>query len=142
MDQTTETGRPFEAGTNGKSAGALMKEVTEDISTLVRKEIELGKQELGTAVAAKAKGAVIFAIVAVLGFFALIFLLLAIRDGLDTAMATWLADIVTAGILLLIGIGAALFAKKKLSTPISAEMTKQTLKDDVAFAKSIGRKNP
>ncbi len=123
-----------------KSAGQLMKEVTEDLSTLVRKEIELAKQEVGQSVAAKLKGAAILGIVAVLGFFALIFLLLALRDGLDEFLWTWLADLATAGILLLIGIVGALIAKKKLATPVSTELTKANLKEDVDLVKSLGRK--
>jgi uncharacterized membrane protein YqjE len=122
---------------DGKSAGQLMKEVTEDLSTLVRKEIELAKQELGAAVAAKVKGALVLAIVAVLGFFALIFVLLAVRDGLDTFMWTWVADLVTAALLLALGAGGALFAKRKLATPISAEMTQRSLKEDVDLARSV-----
>jgi hypothetical protein len=117
-----------------------MKEVTEDLSTLVRKEIELAKQELGASFAAKGKGAVAILIVATLGFFALIFGLLAIRDGFDEFMWTWVADLATAGVLLLIGLLGALFAKRKLSTPIKADLTKQTIKDDVEFAKSLGRR--
>lgn len=123
-----------------KSAGQLMKEVTEDISTLFRKEIELAKQEIGQSVSEKVKGAVIIAVAGVLGFFALIFLLLAIRDGFATFLWTWVADIATAGVLLLIGAAGAFFAKKKLTTPISADMTKQTIKEDVELVKTLGRR--
>ena len=123
-----------------KSAGQLFKEVTEDISTLVHKEIELAKQELGATVSAKVKGAAIFAIVGVLGFFALIFLLFAIRDGFDTFLYTWLADILTAVVLLIIGGVAAVFAKKKLATPVSTELTKKNIKEDVDLMKSLGRR--
>lgn len=123
-----------------KSAGQLLKEVTEDMSTLVRKEIELAKQELGASVAAKVKGAAILVIVGVLGFFALIFLLFAIRDGFDTFLHTWLADILTAVVLLIIGGVAAVFAKKKLATPVSTELTKKNIKEDVDLMKSLGRR--
>jgi uncharacterized membrane protein YqjE len=123
----------------GRSAGQLIKEVTEDLSTLVRKEIELAKQELGAAIGTKVTGIVIIAIAATLGFFALIFLLLAVRDGLDEVLWTWAADLVTAGILLFIGLIGALVARRKLTAPIKADMTKQTIKDDVEFAKSLGR---
>lgn len=116
-----------------------MKEVTEDLSTLFRKEIELAKQEVGKSVADKVKGAVIIAIAGTLGFFALIFMLLAIRDAFTNIVATWLADIITAGILLVIGVLGALVAKSKLTSPISADMTKQTIKDDVRMVKSLGR---
>lgn len=128
-----------EPGAGGKSAGQLMKEITEGISVLVHKEIELAKQELGESVTVKAKGAAIIAIAGVFGFFALIFVLLALRDGLDTFLWRWIADIVTALILALVGAGAALFARKKLATPISADLTKKTIKDDVEMARSLGK---
>lgn len=139
MDPNMGNGHPSE-----KSAGQLLKEVTEDLSTLVRKEVELAKQELGHSVSEKVKGVAGFAILATLGLFALIFMLLSIRDGLVTAMNgwVWLADILTAVILLLIGFGAFLFAKKKMAAPISAEKTKQSLKADVEMAKTVGRRNP
>ena len=134
---TTEGFRP---DGSRKSAGQLVKEVTEDLSTLIRKEIDLAKSELGSSMAAKAKGAVIIAIAGVLGLFALIFLLLAIRDGFDSFLWTWLSDLVTAAILLLIGGVIALVAKKRLATPINPELTKKTIKDDVEWAKSVGRR--
>ena len=124
-----------------KSAGQLMKEVTEDLSTLFRKEIELAKQEIGQSVAEKVKGAVIIAIAGTLGFFALIFMLLAIRDGFTNFLWPWLADIATAVVLLVLGALGALVAKNKISKPISADMTKQTIKDDVQMMKSLGRNN-
>ena len=68
------------------------------------------------------------------------FLLLAIRDGFDAFLWTWLADIITAVILLAIGGIAAMIAKKKLNTPINPELTKQTIKDDVEWAKTVGRR--
>ena len=139
-DQSTKT---FDGNgyVSDKSAGQLMKEVTEDISTLFRKEIELAKQEIGQSVAEKVKGAVIIAIAGTLAFFALIFMLLAIRDGFDNLLWTWLADLATAGVLLVIGALGALLAKSKLSKPIAAEMTKQTIKEDVEMMKSLGRNN-
>ena len=123
----------------GRSAGQLMKEITEDLSTLVRKEIELAKEELGTSLAEKAQGAAIFAVVAVMGFFMLIFLLLALRDGLDTFLWTWVADLITVGVLGIIALIAALIAKRKLATPIKADMTKKTIKEDVEWAKTLGK---
>jgi uncharacterized membrane protein YqjE len=126
---------------NGKSAGQLMKEVTEDLSTLVRKEIELAKQELGSAVSQKVQGAVIIAIVGMFGLFALIFLLLALRDGLDEFMRRWAADLVTVAVLGGLGLIGVLVAKHKLKTPIKADLTKKTIKEDVEMAKSLGRRN-
>lgn len=129
-------------GTAGaeKSAGQLMKEVTEDLSTLIRKEVELAKQEVGQSIAEKVKGVVVIAVAGVFAFFALIFALLAIRDGFDEFLLTWAADLATMGVLLLFAVIAGLVAKKKLTAPISAEMTKQTLKDDAEMVKSLGKR--
>jgi uncharacterized membrane protein YqjE len=128
-------------GSNGKkSVGQLVKEISEDFSTLIRKEIDLAKQELGSSVAAKAQGIVIILIAATFAFFALIFLLLALRDGLATFLWTWVADLATALILILIGTGAVLFARKKLATPIKADLTKQTVKEDIEWAKTLGKR--
>lgn len=123
-----------------KSAGTLMKEVTEDLSTLIRKEIELAKQELGESVSAKLKGAAIIAIVAILGFFALIFVLLAVRDGFDEFLPTWAADFATAAVLITVGVIAAMFARRRLATPISTELTKLSIREDVDTLRSLGRR--
>ena len=137
------TGRTGKASGDGagdaKSAGQLMKEISEDFSTLFRKEVELVKQELGQSISTKVKGAVIIAIAGTLGFFALIFMLLAIRDGLDNILWTWVADLATAGILLVFGAIGALVAKSKLAAPISTELTKKTIKEDVEWAKTLGK---
>lgn len=141
MAQTTPgTENPYNGRAEEKSAGRLMKEVTEDLSTLVRKEIELAKQELSSSVGAKAKGAALFGLAAVLGVFVLIFLLLAIRDGFDNLWATWLADLATAGVLIFVSVVAILIGKKKLSTPISADLTKKSIKEDVEWAKTLGKR--
>jgi uncharacterized membrane protein YqjE len=132
----------YRSDRGGRSVGQLMKAITEDISTLLRKEVELAKQEIGEAVAVKAKGAIIIAIAGAFAFFALIFLLLALRDGLDTFMWQWVADLVTAAILLIVGAIAAVIARKKLVAPVSTELTKKTIKDDVEMAKSLGKRSP
>lgn len=129
-----------DGATSDKSAGQLVKEVTEDLSTLVRKEIELAKQEVGDAVAQKAKGAALLAVIAVLGFFVLIFLLLAIRDGFAELWAPWIADLATVGVLLVASAVVFAVARKKLATPISAEMTKRSVKEDVEMMKSLGKR--
>jgi uncharacterized membrane protein YqjE len=123
-----------------KSAGRLMKEVTEDLSTLIRKEIELAKQEIGESVATKVKGVVVITIAGVFALFALIFALLAIRDGFDEVLWTWAADLATTGVLAVFTVAAGMIARKKLRAPISTEMTKQTLKDDAEMVKSLGRR--
>ena len=123
-----------------KSVGQLLKEISEDFSTLFRKEIDLAKAELGSSISAKVQGIVTIAIAGAFAFFALIFLLLAVRDGFDTFLWTWVADLATALILILVGVGAVLFARKKLATPIKADLTKQTVKEDIEWAKTLKKR--
>lgn len=127
-------------GAADRTAGQLVKEVTEDFSTLIRKEIELAKQELGKAVSEKLMGAAIFAVVGFIGLFVLIFLLFAIRDAFTELWAPWISDLATAGVLVLLSGGAALIARKKLATPISAELTSKSIKEDVELMKSLGKR--
>jgi uncharacterized membrane protein YqjE len=107
---------------------------------LIHKEIELAKQELGESISAKVKGAVIIMIAAFLGFFALIFVLLAIRDGFTEFLPTWAADFATAAVLIALGALGTLVAKRKLSTPISTELTKLSVREDVETLKSLRRR--
>lgn len=126
--------------TDTKSAGTLMKEVTEDFSTLLRQEIALAKQELGESISAKVKGMLIIMVAAVLGFFALIFVLLAIRDGFNEFLPAWASDFATAAVLITLGVLGGLLAKKKLSTPISTELTKLSVSEDIETLKTLGRR--
>lgn len=131
-------------GQSEKSAGQLMKEVTEDLSTLVRKEIELAKQEVGESISTKVKGAAIIGIAGFLAFFALIFGTLALRDGIAELIwgwGTWMwaADLITMGILLVFGGIGALVAKRKLTAPFKTELTKKTIKEDLEWAKTLGK---
>jgi uncharacterized membrane protein YqjE len=131
-------------GQSEKSAGQLMKEVTEDLSTLVRKEIELAKQEVGESISTKVKGAAIIAVAGFLAFFALIFATLALRDGIAELIwgwGTWMwaADLITMGILLVFGGIGALVAKRKLTAPFKTELTKKTIKEDLEWAKTLGK---
>ncbi len=127
-----------------RSTGQVVKEITEDLSTLVRKEIELAKLELKDSVTAKLKGAVIIAIVGVMGVLALLFALLAVRDAVNLAVpdwaAAWAGDVAVLIVLAIAAGIAALVAKSKLSTPISADLTRQTIKDDVEWAKQVTRR--
>jgi uncharacterized membrane protein YqjE len=127
-------------GHEPKSTGQLVKEVTEDISSLVRMEIDLAKQEIGKAVTAKVVGAVAGLVAGILAIFALVFIFLALRDGLDEFMWTWAADLVTAAALLLVGAAGAAVAVSQLKKPLSTELTKQSIKEDVEMAKSLGKR--
>jgi len=118
-----------------QSLGAMVKGVTEDISTLVRGEIELAKTELRDSAKTAASGGALLAVAGVTAFLGVIFLLLTLAWVLvQLGLPTWAGfGIVT---LLLIIVAAILFVvgRKRLETikppersPASIEKTKAVL---------------
>ena len=90
-----------------RSVGQLIASAAEDMSTLVRGEIELAKIELKDTAVRAAAGSVMFVIAGTFAFLALIMLLIALAYGLVAAgVWTWAAFLIVA--LLLIGSGALL----------------------------------
>jgi uncharacterized membrane protein YqjE len=90
-----------------RSIGNLIADATEDLSTLVRGEIELAKIELKQTAVTAAAGSVMFVIAGTFAFLALIMLLIALAYGLIAAgLWPWVAFIVVG--LLLIAAGAIL----------------------------------
>jgi putative superfamily III holin-X len=119
------------------SAGKLVTDVTNDISTLFRQEIALAKAELKEEAVKAGKGAGMFGGAAGAGYFALIFLLLAAMFGLGEVMALGWAALIVAGVLL---IAAAVLALRGRSTVQSVHpaptQTVETLKEDVQWARN------
>src|SRR2546423_1784150 len=123
--------------TQQQSTGQLVKSIATDTSTLVRKEVELAKQELLEAVTARAKAAAAFGAAGVFGFLGLIFGCVAAIAGLSLVVAAWLAALIVMGSLLaLAGLAAAagLFRIKK--PPTASTETVRTRKDDGAWART------
>ncbi len=90
-------------------------EVSERVTLLVREEIELAKVEMTEKVSSIARGAAAVAIGAVFGVFALIFVLLTVAWGLNSAFSSiWLGFLIVMVVLVLLTAGAFLFAWRKL----------------------------
>lgn len=122
--------------TDDRSLSDLLSDVTTEIATLFRKEVELAKAETSEQVSRAAKAGAMLGAAAVVGFLTLILLAFAAAWGL--------AEIVPAGVAFLIvgvvfGIVAALLAsagkKKFASVNPMPDQTVQTLKADVQVAK-------
>jgi hypothetical protein len=106
----TDEGRPDVEGT---SVGQLIGEVSKDLSTLMRQELELAKAEL-TAEAKKAgQGAGMFGAAGFAGYMVLIFLSLALMWGLSNVIDTGWAGLIVAVIWGVIGAVAFVMGRKK-----------------------------
>jgi hypothetical protein len=95
--------------------GAAVQQVSEQVSLLVREEVELAKAEVTTKVKSLARGGIAAILGAVFGFFWLIFALLTLAWGLNSLLSSiWLGFAIVMGLLLLLTVGVLLFALRKL----------------------------
>jgi uncharacterized membrane protein YqjE len=120
-----------------QSTVQLVRSIAADTSTLVRKEIELARQELTEAIKARVIGAAALGAAAVFGLLIVIFLGTAAAAALDLVFAKWLSRLIVAGGFLLLAGIAVMFGLRKLKKPSFApEETKRTVKEDVEWAKA------
>ncbi|MCW3008837.1 MAG: hypothetical protein JWP17_3463 [Solirubrobacterales bacterium] len=123
------------------SLGDLLKQLSEQTTTLVRQEIDLAKAEVTQKGKQASVGAGVLAAAAIVGLLALGALTAMFIALLDTAMATWLAALIVtvvygaiAGALAVVGRG-----RLKAATPVVPEQTVETVKEDVEWAKTQAR---
>ncbi|AXJ09656.1 phage holin family protein [Arthrobacter sp. PM3] len=111
------------------SLGDLLGEVTRDMSTLMRQEVELAKVELKQSAARAGKGSGMLAGAGVAGNFALLFLSLALWWALGTLMGLGWSGVVVA---LIWGITAAVLAsigRRELKAVKGLPQTAATLQE-------------
>ena len=95
-----------------KSLGSLVKELAEDLSTLVRSEVALAKLELRQTSANIGLVGALFTAALFCVLFALAFLLVTAVLALATVIAPWLSALIVA-VALLIGAGVLAFVGKR-----------------------------
>ena len=131
-----------EADSSDKSIGTLVKEIATDLSTLVRKEIELAKVELKQEASKGGKAAGLLGGAGLAGWMTALFVSLAIVWLLDAVMDAGWAALIVAVVWAIIG--AVLFSagRKKLSqVDPKPERTVRTVKEDVEWAKTRSGSN-
>ena len=121
-----------------RTIGQLVSDATNDLSTLVRGEIELAKSEVTDGVTKLGKGIVFFAIAGVLALYLLGLLFLAAAWGMEAAgLPMWLALLIVSGVLLVViailgAVGYFVHLNKAQPKPVkaikNAEQTVTTLK--------------
>ena len=111
------------------SLGDLLGEVTRDMSTLMRQEVELAKVEAKQSATRAGKGAGLLAGAGVAGHFVLLFLSLALWWALGTVMGLGWSGVVVA---LIWGVVAAVLAargRKELNAIKGMPQTAETLQE-------------
>ncbi|WP_341394118.1 phage holin family protein [Arthrobacter sp. G119Y2] len=106
---STEIPEPPPTKAESTSLGDLLGQVTQDMSTLMRQEVELAKVELKQSATRASKGAGMFAGAAVAGYFVLLFLSIALWQALGHLIGLGWSGLVVA---LIWGIIAAVLAMR------------------------------
>lgn len=123
-----------------KPLSALISDMTSDVGTLVRKELELAKIETKEELSRTAKAGGMLGAAGFAGYLAVVMLSFALAFLLDLAMPLWVAFLIVA---LLYGAAAAfLFVRgrerMKQVNPVP-EQTVETVKEDVEWLKAQRR---
>ncbi|TQN44261.1 putative superfamily III holin-X [Blastococcus colisei] len=107
---TTDSGHP---DVQGVSVGQLIGEVSKDLSTLMRQELELAKVEMKAEAKKAGTGAGLFGVAGFAGYMVALFLSLALMWALASAIPTGWAGLIVAVLWAIVGAVAGLMGKKK-----------------------------
>jgi len=111
------------------SLGDLLGEVTRDMSTLMRQEVELAKVELKQSATRAGKGSGMLAGAGVAGHFVLLFLSLALWWALGNVMGLGWAAVVVAVIWGIVAAVLAAMGRKELNAIKGMPQTAETLQE-------------
>ena len=118
--------------------GELLKELSNETTTLVRKELELAKAEMAEKGKQAGVGVGMFGGAGVGGFLGLAALTAAAIAALATGMATWVAALIVGVLWLAVAAGLGLTGKNKVqeAVPPVPEQSIENVKEDVQWAKT------
>lgn len=136
----TESSRPQDgAGPRGDaepSIGDLVRDVSTNMSTLVRGEIELAKLELSGLVRRVATGGALFVVALGILLFSLVFPFVALAEGLVAlGLPRWAAYLVVWAVLLLLAGLSAFVGYRMLKKAKKPERTLETVRDTAKWAR-------
>lgn len=118
-----------QAKAESTSLGDLLGEVTRDMSTLMRQEVELAKVELKQSATRAGKGTGMLAGAGVAGHFVLLFLSLALWWALGTVMGLGWSGVVVAVIWAIVAAVLATRGRKELNAIKGMPKTAETLQE-------------
>jgi hypothetical protein len=121
-----------------RSIGELLKQLSQETTTLVRQELELAKAEMAQKGKQAGVGAGMFGGAGVSALLGLGALTAAAIAALDAAMPLWLAALIVGLVWLAVAGVLALQGKTKVqaATPPVPEQTQESVKEDVEWAKT------
>ena len=147
MSQDLESGahavaRTAAASTGSASTGELVKALSEQMSTLVRSEIQLAQVEVKEKGKKLGLGAGLFGGAGAIALYAVNALIATVIIALDLFLPLWLAALIVTVVLFVIAAVLALVGKKEVqqgAPPVPQEAIAST-KKDVATVKEAARR--
>jgi uncharacterized membrane protein YqjE len=120
-----------------RPTGELVKDLSTQVSTLVRQELELAKVELSAKGREAGIGAGMFGAAGVLALLGLGAVTAAAILALNHAVADWLAAVIVAAVWFVAAATLALIGKQRTQRagPATPQQTVATLKEDVRYTK-------
>jgi uncharacterized membrane protein YqjE len=120
-----------------RPTGELLGAISNDLVTLVRQEVELGKQELAEAFAARLVALTVGSMAGVLAIVALVFGALGASDALGYLIPLWAARLTVAGAMGMAMLFALPVVIKRARRPqMRPAETLRTTKEDFEWAKA------
>ena len=121
-----------------RPVGELLKELSEQTTTLVRQELELAKAEMAEKGKQAGIGVGMFGGAGLFGLLALAALTTCVIAALATGMEVWLAALIVAVVYAAVAGVLALLGKQKTreAVPPAPEQAIESTKEDVQWAKS------
>ncbi|WP_342022414.1 phage holin family protein [Arthrobacter citreus] len=126
---STEIPEPPPTKAESTSLGDLLGQVTQDMSTLMRQEVELAKVELKQSATRASKGAGMFAGAAVGGYFVLLFLSIALWQALGNLIGLGWSGLVVAVIWAIIAAVLAMRGRTEMRKIKGMPQTSETLQE-------------
>jgi hypothetical protein len=125
--------------TSEASTGELIAQATDDVSTLIRSEIQLAKKDLATSGKRLGVGAGMFGVAGTLALYGLGALVAAGILGIAEVLDAWLAALIVGGGLFVVAGLAGLVGKMRVSRVAEAPRERvESVKADVAAARHHG----
>ena len=128
MSSPIETGNTSPGSVGDRSLGELISEVTADLSTLMRQELELAKAEVQQSASRAGKGAGLLGGAGVAGYFVLLFLSVALWWAIGSATGLGWSALIVAVIWAIIAAVLATVGRNSLKSIRGIPKTADTVK--------------
>jgi len=135
MDVRSPDGAPPGTPSERRSISELIRSVVDGITQLFRQEVALAKIEVTEAISERAFGIGAFVLGGV--FIVLVFVYLAASGvaALDIVMPAWASRLLVAAVCLALAAIAFLIGRRSIRKAGGVELTKQSVKEDLEWAK-------